>query len=119
MPFVKTNNIDIAYETFGKNSNRPLGFMRQYAALLAAESRQAALGSLSMPTLVIHGSHDPLVILAHGLDTAESIPGAKLLVVEGLGHGLTYPRLWDSMVAAISEHTTGASAEKAERNGSY
>ncbi|MFC1858847.1 alpha/beta fold hydrolase [Thermodesulfobacteriota bacterium] len=89
----------------------PEGFMRQYAALLAAESRQEVLGSLSMPTLVIHGSHDPLVTLAHGRDTAESIPGAELLVVEGLGHGLAYPRLWDSMVAAVSGHTAGASEE--------
>jgi pimeloyl-ACP methyl ester carboxylesterase len=83
----------------------PEGFARQFAAILASGGRKEALKSVSIPTLVIHGAHDPLVPPQHGRATAEAVPGAKLLVVEGLGHGLSYPDLWDEIVQAITAHT--------------
>jgi pimeloyl-ACP methyl ester carboxylesterase len=62
----------------------PAGSARQLAAILASGSRRAALRKVAAPTLVIHGDVDPLVPLAAGVDTANSIPGAELLV---LRHG--------------------------------
>lgn len=66
----------------------PAGTARQFAAILASGSRQKALQSVSVPTLVIHGDADPLVPVEGGIDTANSIPGAKLLIIEGMGHDL-------------------------------
>ena len=89
----------------------PLGFIRQLAAILASGDRTQSLASVTAPTLVIHGAADPLVPLAHGRATARAIPGAKLLVVEGLGHGMAYPALWDQIVGAIRQHTRGAAGQ--------
>ena len=91
----------------------PAGFVRQLAAILASGDRTESLASVTAPTLVIHGANDPLVPLAHGRATARAIPGAKLLVIEGLGHGIAYPTLWDEIVDAITQHTsTAASRER-------
>jgi pimeloyl-ACP methyl ester carboxylesterase len=87
----------------------PLGFVRQFSAILASGGRREALKTVTVPALVIHGADDPLLPLEHGKDTADAIPGARLLVVEGLGHGFSYPHLWKGIVAAITEHTAGVS----------
>ncbi|MBN1613951.1 MAG: alpha/beta hydrolase, partial [Deltaproteobacteria bacterium] len=85
----------------------PEGRWRQLAAVIAAPSRKEALASLKIPTLVIHGDDDVLVPLAHGKDTAESIPDADLLVIAGMGHDL--PRqVWPRIVSAVAAHTTRA-----------
>ena len=52
------------------------GMARQFAAIVASGSRNEALGSVTVPTLVIHGDADPLVRVEGGIDTAHSIPGA-------------------------------------------
>lgn len=67
---------------------RPEGFARQYAAILAAPDRRPALRTLDVPTLVIHGSDDPLVRIEAGRDTAAAVPGARLLEIPGMGHDL-------------------------------
>ena len=85
----------------------PLGVARQMAAAAAHGNRKPALASLSMPALVIHGREDPLVPLEGGLDTHEAIPGAELLVVDGMGHDLPRP-LWDEIVEGISRLTARA-----------
>ena len=84
----------------------PMGFMRQLAAIWSSGNRKKALAEVKIPTLVIHGTHDALLPIAHGRATADAIPGAKLLVVDGLGHGVAYPSLWDEIVDAITEHTS-------------
>jgi pimeloyl-ACP methyl ester carboxylesterase len=56
----------------------PLGTARQLLAIVTAASRKDALGSLAIPTLVIHGDADPLVPIAAGYDTAEAVPGARM-----------------------------------------
>ena len=56
------------------------------AAYLTAKPRNEALKSVRVPTLVLHGADDPLIPLACGKDTADSIPGAELVVVPGMGH---------------------------------
>jgi pimeloyl-ACP methyl ester carboxylesterase len=82
----------------------PVGVARQIAAIVASGSRRDALGSVTTPTLVIHGAIDPLVPVEGGIDTAEAIPGAKLLVLEDMGHDLP-EALWPQVIDAISKHT--------------
>jgi pimeloyl-ACP methyl ester carboxylesterase len=67
----------------------PTGMARQMAAIVAAPPRNEMLKSVRAPTLVIHGADDPLVPLPGGQDTAASIPGAKLIVIPGLGHDMS------------------------------
>jgi pimeloyl-ACP methyl ester carboxylesterase len=64
----------------------PVGFQRQYAGVVASPDRRPKLATITAPTVVIHGDADPLVPLAGGVDTAENIPGAELIVVPGVGH---------------------------------
>ena len=83
----------------------PAGVARQMLAIVASGSRRDTLRRLRIPTLVVHGADDPLVPLACGLDTAESIPGAELLIVEGMGHDL--PRAaWPRLIDAVTQLTT-------------
>jgi pimeloyl-ACP methyl ester carboxylesterase len=80
----------------------PEGGARQMLAVVASGSRKASLPQIKAPTLVIHGADDPLVPLAAGEDTANSIPGAKLVVIEKMGHALpmaVWPRVIDEIVA--------------------
>lgn len=60
----------------------------------------AARQLVAIPTLVIHGDADALVPLAAGVDTAEQVPGAELLVLEGMGHALPM-RLWPGIAEGI------------------
>ncbi len=85
----------------------PAGVMRQMVAILASGSRKEALRQVRVPALVIHGVDDPLVPLAGGIDTAEAIPGASLLQIEGMGHDMPRP-LWPRLIEAISELTARA-----------
>jgi pimeloyl-ACP methyl ester carboxylesterase len=68
------------------------------------EQSSEPLSSISSPTLVIHGSADPMFPVGHGEALAGEIPGATLLRLEGAGHGV-YRADWDAIVAAILEHT--------------
>lgn len=79
----------------------PEGTVRQQAAIMASGSRKQALASVRVPTLVIHGKEDPVIPVEAGIDTARTIPGAELLVVEGMGHDL--PReVWPRIAEAIA-----------------
>jgi pimeloyl-ACP methyl ester carboxylesterase len=62
------------------------------------------LSSISSPTLVIHGTADPMFPIGHGEALAQEIPDARLLRLEGAGHGV-YRTDWEAIVAAIREHT--------------
>jgi pimeloyl-ACP methyl ester carboxylesterase len=63
------------------------------------------ISSISIPTLVIHGSDDPLFPLPHGEMLAQLIPAARLVVVPGLGHQFPPPPAWSQIADAILEHT--------------
>jgi len=78
----------------------PNGVARQLAAIMASGNRHDALRGIQVPALVVHGKDDPLVPLAAGEDTAAAIPGAELLVIDGMGHDL--PRgAWARIIDAI------------------
>ena len=68
------------------------------------EQSRERLSSISSPTLVIHGTADPMFPVGHGQALAEEIPDARLLRLEGAGHGV-YRADWEAIVAAILEHT--------------
>jgi pimeloyl-ACP methyl ester carboxylesterase len=81
----------------------PAGGVRQMAAIMASGSRKETLAEVKAPTLVIHGADDPLVPAEAGEATARAIPGAKLMLLERMGH--TLPRaLWPAIVDAIAAH---------------
>jgi pimeloyl-ACP methyl ester carboxylesterase len=63
------------------------------------------LGEITAPTLVLHGTEDPLFPLAHGEALAAEIPGARLVPLEGVGHEMPPRQVWDQVVAEILEHT--------------
>ena len=98
-----------AERTFERGLN-PAGVARQLRAILASGSRKQRLASVKTPTLVIHGTVDPLVPPEGGKDTAASIPGAKLLMIEGMGHALPIPT-WPEIIGAIDKHAHAASAK--------
>jgi pimeloyl-ACP methyl ester carboxylesterase len=79
----------------------PAGTARQLLAIVAGGSRAEGLARLVVPTLVIHGDIDPLVTLSGGQRTAELVPGAELLVLEGMGHDLP-PAYLGPVVEAIT-----------------
>ena len=89
----------IAERSFDRGTN-PAGFARQMAAIVASGSRRARLPALQVPTLVIHGSQDPLIPVAAGRATARLIPGARLLELGDMGHDLPRP-LWSAVTGSI------------------
>jgi pimeloyl-ACP methyl ester carboxylesterase len=84
----------------------PGGVARQMVAIAASGERVALLGTIEAPTLVIHGAADPLVPLACGVDTASLIPGARLEVIEGMGHDLP-AQLIERLLGLIDAHAHG------------
>lgn len=81
----------------------PQGVTRQLVAILATESRVQKLGAIKVPTLVIHGGDDPLVPVEGGKETAASIPGAELMIIDGMGHSIP-PETWPRVVEAIAKN---------------
>lgn len=71
-----------------KRNMNPAGTARQLVAIAASGDRVELLKSIKVPTLVIHGTEDPLIPIACGRDTARLIPGATLREIEGMGHDL-------------------------------
>jgi pimeloyl-ACP methyl ester carboxylesterase len=83
------------------------GTTRQLAAIIASGNRTRSLRSIAAPTLVIHGDSDPLIPCSGGRATAKAIPGARFMLVPGMGHGLP-ERLWPLLVDAIAQHVAAA-----------
>lgn len=93
---------------------RNLAAAQNHALLPDDERPSAPLSSIAAPTLVIHGTEDPMFPLAHGSALADEVPGGKLLALPGGGHGLD-PADWDTVIAAIADHTHVATAGLAAR----
>lgn len=89
----------------------PAGVARQLAAVLASGSRRDALAAVRLPTLVIHGAADPLVPPACGVDTVNAIAGAKLLLIERMGHALPL-FAWPQIIDAIVDHARQLDPER-------
>jgi len=87
----------------------PAGTARQLMAVLASGSRTEDLRGLRLPTLVVHGDADNLIDPSGGQRTAEVVPGARFVLVEGLGHDYP-PQYWDRLVGLVSSHCAQVSA---------
>ncbi len=86
-----------------RRSSRPAGMARQLLAVAASGNRSATVQRITVPTLVIHGSDDPLLPPAHGEDTARLVKGSRLVMIEGMGHDLPIP-LHDRLADEIGAH---------------
>jgi pimeloyl-ACP methyl ester carboxylesterase len=103
-------DLDEARDRAGREYDRsfyPEGTHRQMAAIYASGDRSEALATLSVPTLVIHGTDDTLLTPSGGDRTAELIPGSVLLKVKDMGHDMPKP-LWPLFVDAITSHARRA-----------
>lgn len=99
-------------ERVARRGYDPGGAARQLLAILASGDRRALLARIAAPTLVIHGSDDPLVPLAAGIETAQCIRGARLEVITGMGHD--FPEaLQPGIAASIVAHVRGAQGGQA------
>ena len=100
-----------AYEMTKKAYERsfyPQGIMRQAAAIAANGNRKSKLASINVPTLVIHGKEDPLVPVEGGIDTADAITGAELLLFERMGHSMppeVAPQIIEALIANTAKTT--------------
>lgn len=96
----------IAGEAFDR-ACRPSGVARQYRAARQDGSRSERLRGVATPTLVIHGTDDTLIDISGGRRTAEVVPNARLVVVEGMGHD--YPEtFWPVLVGETALHALGS-----------
>jgi len=86
----------------------PEGTARQINALMTQSDRRKALASVAAPTLVVQGTDDPLVPMEAGRDIAGSVPGAQLMLIEGMGHDHAHGGAWPRIVEAIAAHTLKA-----------
>jgi len=104
-PFDEEWHLEFAKKTVNR-SFYPVGLGRQMLAIMAHGNRKPALAAVSVPTFVFHGSEDPIVPVEGGKDTAEAVPGAELMIIEGMGHDM--PKLggaWDQITDKMIEFT--------------
>jgi pimeloyl-ACP methyl ester carboxylesterase len=80
--------------------------MKNHWIIDSGEPVQRSLGEVTAPTLVLHGTEDPMFPLAHAQALADEIPDARLVPLEGMGHEMPPRPLWSQVVAAILEHTS-------------
>ena len=94
-------------ERAAKRGVNRAGYARQLLAIVEDGSRVQRLSTIRSPTLVIHGAADPLIPLACGVHTAAHIPGARLEIIEAMGHDLP-PSQMRRMVKVIAEFVASA-----------
>jgi pimeloyl-ACP methyl ester carboxylesterase len=105
---------DRAVRAFDRSFN-PQGVARQLAAAMTTPDRTEDLRRLDLPSLVIHGAEDPLIALSGGQAIAAALPGAELVVIDGMGHDLPRP-LWPTVAERIA--TLVARAQQRSRSTS-
>jgi pimeloyl-ACP methyl ester carboxylesterase len=87
----------------------PAGTTRQLLAVVASGDRRKLLRRIVAPTLVIHGADDPLVPVEAGRDTARNVPGARLRIIDGMGHDLP-DALLPTLAKEVAGHCRGSAA---------
>jgi pimeloyl-ACP methyl ester carboxylesterase len=98
---------DVAGRSYDRGRGDAAGQARQLAAVLASGDRTRELRRISVPTVAIHGSDDPMIRPSGGRATVRAIPGARLVVIDGMGHDL--PRAaWPRIIEAIEENARRA-----------
>lgn len=98
-PFDSTRLTELALRSWSRSAD-PEGYARQLAATLGQHDRSRALGSVRVPTVVMHGLDDPLVGVSGGLALARAVPSGRFVGFPGMGHDL--PRaLWPRFAEEI------------------
>ncbi|HEY1521598.1 MAG TPA: alpha/beta hydrolase [Solirubrobacteraceae bacterium] len=97
---------DVAARSYDRGHD-PTGPGRQLGAIVASGDRTSQLAQIKAPTLVIHGTNDRMIRKSGGRATARAIRGARLELVEGMGHDLP-EALWPRLVQLIASHATAA-----------
>jgi pimeloyl-ACP methyl ester carboxylesterase len=81
----------------------PPGILRQFDAMLGTGSLLGYSKAITAPTVVLHGSADPMVRPRNGRAVAAAIPGARFVLVDGMGHDLPEP-VWRPIIEALTEN---------------
>lgn len=97
---------DRAYKLAEKEVKRAKSLLSMFnhSLLKGGESLYGKEKEIKVPALIIHGTEDPVLPVQHGEALAKSIPGAKLILLEGIGHEIPYHE-WDTIISAVTEHT--------------
>ena len=103
-PFDEPAIREIAARVFDRTTNLASG-ITNHAGIDSGDRWRERLGELSVPTLVIHGTEDPMFPYGNAVALAKEIPGARLLALERVGHEVPPRDLWDVVVPAILRHT--------------
>jgi pimeloyl-ACP methyl ester carboxylesterase len=104
---------DLAQRSYDRDHD-PAGPGRQLAAVIASGNRRKEIRRITAPTLVIHGDEDKMVGKSGGRATARAIPGAKLMLIKGMGHDLP-PAAWPQIIDGIVANAERAGAADAGR----
>jgi pimeloyl-ACP methyl ester carboxylesterase len=94
---------------------RDIAAAQNHAIAPKEDGPRDPLSSIAAPTLVIHGTDDPLFPVEHGAALANEIPRARLLPLEGAGHGVD-PADWETVTRAILEHTRARRSRRAGKS---
>ncbi len=106
-PFDEAAIRQIAARVFDRTTNL-VSSITNHAAIDSGERWRERLGEVSAPTLVIHGTDDPMFPYGNAVALAKEIPDAQLLALERVGHEVPPRDLWDVVVPAILRHTASA-----------
>ncbi|KRE61557.1 alpha/beta fold hydrolase [Nostocoides sp. Soil756] len=113
-PLFDADEIEVQVRQAVARSVNPLGTVRQLLAILASPDRTAGLHEVTVPTLVVHGLADRLVVPSGGIATAQAVPGSRLLMFPDMGHDLPRPRRAE-IVEAIVRNAARAHAVDSAR----
>jgi pimeloyl-ACP methyl ester carboxylesterase len=106
-PFDEAAIRAIAARTFDRTPNLASS-ITNHAGIDSGDRWRERLGEVSVPTLVIHGTEDPMYPYGNAVALAKEIPGAQLLALERVGHEVPPRALWDVVAPAILQHTASA-----------
>jgi pimeloyl-ACP methyl ester carboxylesterase len=103
--FDETYTREVARRVVARTTNLESSTKNHRVLIGDDDEQRPNLGEVSAPTLVIHGTEDPLFPPAHAVALTDEIPGADLLLLDGVGHQVPPPATWDLVVPAILRHT--------------
>ncbi|WIM87505.1 alpha/beta fold hydrolase [Candidatus Mycobacterium wuenschmannii] len=96
-------------QALAERSSYPPGMLRQFDAVLGTGSLLRFSKAITAPTVVLHGSHDPMLRPRNGRNVAAAIPKARYVVIDGMGHDLPEP-VWRPIVETLTENFARAAA---------
>jgi pimeloyl-ACP methyl ester carboxylesterase len=106
LPFDETSLREIATRVFDRTLNIASSMTNHWIIEAGGDPLRPRLGAIVAPTLVMHGTADPLFPYGHAVALAKEIPGAQLLPLEGVGHEMPPRECWDVVIPAILHHTS-------------